>query len=89
MVQLVTDFVNRFVEQVRLEHHLQIAFVLRNEDGTGCCVQITLQEDAAHLPIPEIGPMFEEGNILPAHGRLPERAVGGVLKRTHHACHIA
>ena len=32
IVQLVADFVDRFVEQIRFEQHLQIGFALRNED---------------------------------------------------------
>src|SRR5207244_9322327 len=40
-------------------------------------------------PIPKISPAFEEVDIFGEHGRLPERTVSSILKRAHHACHIA
>ena len=48
-----------------------------------------MQKNAAHLAIPEIGPALQKRHIFAAHGRLPEGAISGVLKRTHHAGNVA
>src|SRR5438874_4542317 len=60
MIQLVTDFVDRFVEQICFEEHMQISFPLRDKGGSPGRLEIALQENARHLPIPEIGPAFQE-----------------------------
>jgi len=39
VVQLVADFVDGLVEEVGFEHHLQVFFVLRDEDCAGCGLQ--------------------------------------------------
>src|SRR5207244_12901927 len=60
VVEFVADLVDGFVEQVRFEHDLEIVGILRDEGRFGGGGEITLQKDAAHLAIPEIGPTFEE-----------------------------
>jgi len=85
IVQLVPNFINGFIEQVGFDHDLKVLAVFRDEDGVACCLQVALQKEAAHVTIPEIGPPFQKWHILFAHGRLPKRAVGGVLKGPHHA----
>ena len=89
MVQFVADFVDRFVEQIRLQQNRQIAFLLRKKTRARGRSQIALEKRRAHLPIPKIGPVFQERHIFRPHRRLPERAVGGVLKRPHHPGDIA
>ena len=68
---------------------MEILAVLRDENGAGGCLQITLQKNAAGLAIPKIGPALKKRNVFDAHVGLPQTAVGGVLKRAHHARDIA
>src|SRR5436190_15641502 len=85
IVKFVTNFIDSFVEQIGFDHDLKIFAVLRDEDGAARRLQVTLKKDAANVAIPEIGPPLQEWDIFFAHGRLPESAVSGILKRTHHA----
>src|SRR2546428_7963436 len=85
IVQFVADFIDGFVEQVGLEQDLEVFLILRDEDRAGGCFQITLQEDAAHLAIPEIGPALEKWYIFASHGRLTKAAVGARLKQAPHS----
>src|SRR5438105_2399472 len=89
IVELVTDFVDSFVEEIGFEKNLEIVGILRDKHRTGSGLQITLEKGAAHLAIPNVGPTLEKGNVFCAHGGLPERAVGGVLKRAHHPGDVA
>ena len=63
---------------------MQVSFAPRNEQRIGRCGEIALQKRAADFAIPNVGPFFQEWDILLAHGRLPERAVSSILERAHH-----
>src|SRR5262249_5148985 len=89
VVELVTDFVDGFIEEVSFEKNLEVLGIGRDEDGVRRCLQIILEKGAAHVAIPEVGPAFEKRHIFGAHPRLPERAVSRVLKRAHHAGDVA
>ena len=84
IVQFVADFVDGFVEKIGFEKNLEVVEILGNERGVSRCIQVVLEELAAHQSIPDVGPTFEKRNIFGAHRRLPQRAVSGVLKRAHH-----
>src|SRR4051812_36374968 len=72
IVQLVADFVDRFVEQVSFEHDLEVVFIARHERRPRRRLKIAHKKSAAHLPIPEISPALEEGHVLWPHRRLPQ-----------------
>src|SRR5438132_13499858 len=57
--------------------------------GVGGGSEIALQECAAHIAIPDVGPLLQKRNVFLSHRWLPERTVGGVLKRAHHPGDIA
>ena len=80
VVELVADFVDGFIKQIGFEKDLEIVGVLRDEARAGGRLQIFLEKDAAHLAIPNVGPALEKRHVFGTHGRLPKRAVGGVLK---------
>src|SRR5205085_1161166 len=48
-----------------------------------------LKKRAAHLAIPDVGPMLEKRNVFGSRSRLPEGAVCCVLKRAHHTGDVA
>ena len=80
VVEFVANFVDGFIEQISLQEYLQVVGILRNEDGAGGRLQIALQENRALLTIPKSGPTFQKWHVFGAHGRLPESAIGSVLK---------
>src|SRR6266436_1889245 len=78
VIELVTDFVNGFVEEISLEKDLEVVGILGNKGRVGGGLQIFLEEDATHLSVPDVGPVFEKRRVFGTHGGLPKRAVGGV-----------
>src|ERR1700730_11002241 len=89
VVELVADFVNGFVEEVGFKKNLEVVRILRNKGRVGGGLQVFLKEDAAHLSIPNVGPVFEKRDVFASHGWLPKSAVSRVLKRAHHSGDIA
>src|SRR5438552_17875327 len=71
VVEFVTDLINSFVEEIGFEKNLEVVRILRDEYRAGRGPQITLEKSAAHLAIPDVGPVFEERNVFGAHGLLP------------------
>src|SRR5207237_4402452 len=64
IVELVTDFVDSFVEEISFEKNLEIVGILRDKHRTGSGLQITLEKGAAHLAIPNVGPTLEKRNVF-------------------------
>jgi hypothetical protein len=88
MVQLVTDFVDRFVEQVPWSIICRsLSFFGMKMDSLRLHADNSAGRRRSSADT-RIGPMFEERNILLAHGWLPERAVAAYAG-TAHRCHIA
>src|SRR5262249_16383897 len=76
--------VDGFVQQIGFKRDPQIGFVPWDEERVAGGGEITLQKRAAYFSIPDIGPFFEKRDVFRSHRRLPERAIGRVLKRAHH-----
>src|SRR5258708_37517356 len=54
VVHLVRDFVERFLEEVRVEQYLELFARLRQMRGVAAFGEIHAQECGTHPPIPEI-----------------------------------
>src|SRR5581483_2318205 len=89
IVELVADFIHRFVEKISFEQNLEVLELFGHESRTGSRLEIILEKEAAHQTIPNVRPAFEKWNIFRAHRRLPEGTVGRVLEGPHHPRNIA
>src|SRR5215470_5571105 len=75
IVKLVADLIDGFVEKIGFEKNLEIVRILREKRSARGRLQIFLEKRATHVAIPDVGPAFEERDVLGAHARLPKRAV--------------
>src|SRR3954452_5372751 len=93
VVHLVRDFVERFLQEMRIEQHLQFSARLRQMRGIAAFGEIRAQERGAHPSIPEVRSTLDRRRILGTYHRvlrLPEQhRMRRVVEGAEHAGHVA
>src|SRR5436305_10264552 len=88
--QLVSDLVERLLEQKSVDQNGHVFGIFRQERPPSRGIEISSEEGAAHPTMPEARPRIELVEIFRAQpsGMAEQYGIGGRVERSDHACHV-
>jgi 4-alpha-glucanotransferase len=89
IVELVADLVDALLEQVKAEHAVAGRVALGHDGRAAHDLEVGADEGGRGPVGPGFGPGAQVGGVFGAQATVAQGRGGGVLKRSHHAGHVA